>query len=210
MPVKIEKKLQSTGEVVEKVYETVAERVRRMREALSVTERWALTTDMTFEGDMVRCKASLSSPDGKVVATGHAEEDRTAGYINKTSAVENCETSAIGRCLFAAGFGGGEFASADELMNALKRQEDLAKMGDGKKKDKGSDKKPASDSATPQKPATPVTYESLPQIEGITFEKKDNVIIASGKTFDRKAALKDAGFEFKDFEGKRSWILQAA
>jgi hypothetical protein len=37
--------------------------------------------------------------DGVVVATGHAEEIRNQGNVNKTSSLENCETSSLGRCL---------------------------------------------------------------------------------------------------------------
>jgi hypothetical protein len=203
MPAIIQKK-EKDGGVSEKVYETVAERVCKMREALSVTEGWGLVSEVSYDGELVRVKSSLINPEGKVVATGHAEEDRTASYINKTSAVENCETSAIGRCLFAAGFGGGEFASADELMNALKRQEELVKAGDSVKK---GGKKEKDDG----KPGKPVTYESLPLIEGVTYTKKDNLVVADGKTFNNKGALKDAGFEFKEYEGgKKGWICQIA
>lgn len=210
MPVKIEKENKKTGEVSEKMYETVPERIHRLRAALSVTDGWGLNTEMTYDGDIVRCKASLINPAGKIVATGHAEEDRNSGYINKTSAVENCETSALGRCVFAAGFGGGEFCSVEELANAIRRQEELKAAGDGKKKDKASDKK-ADSAQNTSTPAKPETYESLPEIEGVTYEKKGNIVIATGKTFDRKALLKDAGFTFTDHEGgKKAWILQAA
>jgi hypothetical protein len=37
--------------------------------------------------------------DGVVIATGHAEEVRGQGNVNRTSHVENCETSSLGRCL---------------------------------------------------------------------------------------------------------------
>ena len=50
-----------------------------------------------------------------LLATGYAEEVRAASKINATSALENAETSAIGRCLSALGFGGQEYASADEV-----------------------------------------------------------------------------------------------
>lgn len=53
------------------------------------------------------------------VATGHAEERRDSSEINKTSAVENAETSAIGRALACLGISGEEYASADELVRAL-------------------------------------------------------------------------------------------
>jgi hypothetical protein len=57
-----------------------------------------------------------------VVAVGHAEENRQASTINKTSALENCETSAYGRALAAFGFAGTEFASADEVAQAISQQ----------------------------------------------------------------------------------------
>ena len=57
-------------------------------------------------------------------ATGHAHEDRNSSSINKTSYIENCETSAIGRALGALGIGSDEFiSSAEELNNALEAQE---------------------------------------------------------------------------------------
>ena len=54
---------------------------------------------------------------GDVIATGYAEENRDSSRINKTSAVENAETSAIGRALESAGYGTGP--SADEMKVAI-------------------------------------------------------------------------------------------
>lgn len=48
-----------------------------------------------------------------------AEEFRAQGMVNKTSALENCSTSAIGRALSACGLGGSEYASAFEMDNAI-------------------------------------------------------------------------------------------
>ena len=68
-------------------------------------------------------KASLNI-NGKVVAVGHASEDKNSSYINKTSYIENCETSAIGRCLGIYGIGVcGSIASADEVINAINQQQ---------------------------------------------------------------------------------------
>jgi hypothetical protein len=50
--------------------------------------------------------------------TGMALEEFGSSFINKTSALENAETSALGRALAAFGLHGSEFASADELINA--------------------------------------------------------------------------------------------
>lgn len=55
--------------------------------------------------------------------TGHAEEIIGSSQINKTSALENCETSAIGRALGCMGIGVEDaFASADEVKNAQHQQ----------------------------------------------------------------------------------------
>lgn len=57
-----------------------------------------------------------------IYSVGHAEEKRDANFINKTSALENASTSALGRCLATFGLTGSEFSSADELVNAIKNQ----------------------------------------------------------------------------------------
>ena len=82
-------------------------------------------TDAPFPNGVI-VKAEITSPDGRIVAMGHAEEVRAASKINQTSAVENCESSAIGRALAAAGFGGSEYASADEVQRAIAQQEQRA------------------------------------------------------------------------------------
>lgn len=62
--------------------------------------------------------------DGSIVATGYAEELRGDGnYINQTSAVENCETSSIGRALSNLGLGGSEYASSFEVENTISQQQ---------------------------------------------------------------------------------------
>jgi hypothetical protein len=65
--------------------------------------------------------------DGVVIATGHAEEVRGQGNVNRTSHVENCETSSLGRCL--SNFPVHNFAGSDytkrpsrEEMSKVQRQ----------------------------------------------------------------------------------------
>ena len=50
--------------------------------------------------------------DGQCVSMGHAEEVRggAGNMVNRTSHVENCETSAIGRALANAGYAGSDMA----------------------------------------------------------------------------------------------------
>tara|TARA_R100000655_G_scaffold31517_2_gene63033 strand:- start:23498 stop:24118 length:621 start_codon:yes stop_codon:yes gene_type:complete len=71
----------------------------------------------------------LQEPD--VCYTGLAAERDNTGFVNKSSAIENCETSAVGRALAFAGFGGDvQFASAEELVNAKTAQSKSALTND--------------------------------------------------------------------------------
>ena len=105
-----------------KEYQTVALRVSKFRDAHPM---YALTSSVVLrDEDCVVMQAQIADETGRVLATGHAEEYRKASQINRTSALENCETSAIGRALAAFGFGGTEFATANEVLNAIHQQSD--------------------------------------------------------------------------------------
>ena len=59
-----------------------------------------------------------------LLGTGTAYEKEGSTFINKTSYIENCETSAVGRALGMAGFGiDVSIASAEEVQNAIANQE---------------------------------------------------------------------------------------
>lgn len=103
-------------------YVPVSERVRLFNE---VHSNGSIVTEISYEGDLVRCKATVwpdvSQRDRVFVA--HSEEDRMASNINKTSATENAETSAIGRALGLMGLGLlNGIASADEMVKAINRE----------------------------------------------------------------------------------------
>ncbi|MCK5236054.1 MAG: hypothetical protein KAR06_03630 [Deltaproteobacteria bacterium] len=110
-----------------KEYKTVALRVNEFRDEFA--DAMGITTEIIEANDkIVIMKASIINPEGFVVGTGHAEEQRNSTMINKTSALENCETSAIGRALAACGFAGTEYASANEVENAIHQQQPLVKI----------------------------------------------------------------------------------
>ena len=68
-------------------------------------------------------KASVVNEKGEVLATGHAYEKEGVGFINKTSHVENCETSAWGRALGNFGIGiDAAVASYEEVANAIEQR----------------------------------------------------------------------------------------
>jgi len=101
-------------------YKTVALRVAEFKEQ---HPEWSIVTELVSADDeTVVMKALVMDQDQRIRGTGYAEEKRSASKINKTSAMENAETSAIGRSLAACGFAGTEFASADEVANAIAQQ----------------------------------------------------------------------------------------
>ncbi len=111
-----------------KEYRTVAERINLFYERYN-NKITAITTEVVKdEKNIVQVKATISAKDKIenptffVFGNGFAEEDRTKGRINSTSALENCETSAIGRALASIGLGGEEYASANEVENARYQQ----------------------------------------------------------------------------------------
>lgn len=108
-----------------RAYETVASRLARFR---TVHPDWTIHSKILYCDDEVvriRVRMGYYTEAGHFVclATGHAEEYRLDGKINATSALENCETSALGRALAFLGYGSPtSIASAEEVAKA-KRSE---------------------------------------------------------------------------------------
>tara|TARA_R100001594_G_scaffold143731_1_gene192054 strand:+ start:28 stop:615 length:588 start_codon:yes stop_codon:yes gene_type:complete len=102
-----------------KDYKTVAERVTEFHNDHK-DKKSIITEIIQFKDGIVVVKAVIKIAED--VFCGHAYEDIGSSPINTTSALENCETSAIGRALASAGYLGSEFASADELVTALNKQ----------------------------------------------------------------------------------------
>jgi hypothetical protein len=74
--------------------------------------------------ESVLIKAVIKDANGRIIATGYAQEDKSSSYINKTSFIENCETSAWGRALGNLGIGiDSSVASYEEVDIAIKKQE---------------------------------------------------------------------------------------
>lgn len=134
-PILIERKDKKTGQTVSKDYNTVDQRIQGFRELYPngsiQTEIVSLekVTDSGKESGVVLMKATAFDDEGRIIATGHALEKESASYINQTSYIENCETSAVGRCLGIIGIGLTEaVASAEEIKGQIdaesKRKDD--------------------------------------------------------------------------------------
>lgn len=108
-----------------KDYVEVNERLRYFRENFN---GYSLSTDLIhYDDSSCVIKAVITDDNGFVIASGIAHETKDSSYINKTSFVENCETSAWGRAL--ANFGIGiktSVASAEEVSMAIAKSNSIS------------------------------------------------------------------------------------
>lgn len=104
-----------------KEYIEVNQRIKAFR---SICPGGSITTVMlSNENGVCVFQATVCDENMKVLGTGTAYEKETSSFINKTSYIENCETSAVGRALGMCGFGiDTSIASAEEVQNAIRNQ----------------------------------------------------------------------------------------
>ena len=110
-----------------KQYVEVNERIKFFRQENRYKD-WTIATEFSIlDAEVAVCKATIADTEGRVIANGHAHEERSGSNINKTSFVENCETSAIGRALAMLGIGiDTSIASANEVEDAIAKQQVIA------------------------------------------------------------------------------------
>jgi len=101
-------------------YTMVHERLMFFREH-EAFKNWRLVSEIyELSETRVVMSASIIDDNDRVVAMGHAFEEQGSNFINKTSFIENCETSAWGRALANLGIGiDDSVASGNEVKNAI-------------------------------------------------------------------------------------------
>lgn len=116
-----------TMDVKGKEYAEVNQRIKAFR---SICPGGAIVTEMlSNDNGMCVFRATIMDEEMRILGTGTAYEKETSSYINKTSYIENCETSAVGRALGMCGFGiDTSIASAEEVQNAMLNQGDTPKQ----------------------------------------------------------------------------------
>lgn len=172
---KIERKDKKTGEIQSKDYAEVNQRIKAFR--MCHPNGTIATEIISIENGVVLMKASIYDEDGKVLGSGYAYEKENSTFINQTSYIENCETSAVGRALGMCGFGiDTSVASYEEVSNAM------ANQGDPKEK--------LTKKATPKQvekvkelvsdiPAM-LNYYKVEKIEDLSIEQASEIIAKKG------------------------------
>ena len=191
-----------------KNYAEVAQRVQAFRKLIP---GGYITTDIwKFENGVVYMKAEAGyyNEEGRRVtlATGYAFERQDASNINKTSFIENCETSAVGRCLGFIGLGSEKsIASAEEVDNAIKTQEaiasgklpDPAKSAENKTNEKQAKATQTKETELPKQdaPAEVTVAQKLPDappanpVLEYMSKERDTLRAARGISKEQNAAL---------------------
>ena len=119
--------LKAANDIIEKVpikgknYAQVNDRIKAFRQ---ICPMGSIQTEIIALADgIVTMKSTVIDEEGHILGTGFAQEKESSSFINKTSFIENCETSAVGRALGFAGIGvDGSMASAEEVANAILNQ----------------------------------------------------------------------------------------
>ena len=111
----------TTTNIKGKEYAEVNQRIKAFR---MVYPEGFITTDIKYLDNGMCVIHARCGIDERILGEGTAYEMESSSFINKTSYIENCETSAVGRALGMAGFGiDTSVCSAEELSNAQLQQE---------------------------------------------------------------------------------------
>lgn len=169
----------NTTNIKGKEYAEVNQRIKAFR---MIYPMGTIDTEMiSNENGICIFKATVGNGE-TILGVGHAYEKENSSFINKTSYIENCETSAVGRALGMVGFGiDTSVASAEEVQNAIMQQDD----------DKVIDKTKAQ--------ALDKSIENA----GITDEVVELILSGYGYTSTSEIKVKDYNSIVQDFKSKK-------
>lgn len=104
-----------------KEYAEVSQRIKAFR--MLFPDGCIHTDIVSIDGGVCVIRATVSDENGRELATGTAYEKEGSTTVNRTSYIENCETSAVGRALGMLGIGSDvAIASYEEVSNATEAQ----------------------------------------------------------------------------------------
>lgn len=121
---------QGRGNVLDN-YVTVAERVAAFHQTYPTGRICTAIVEHDTQSGFILMRTEIfrSSDDAQPAATGHAFEVRGESYVNKTSYIENAETSSVGRALALLGFEVRRGIASREEMEKVSRMETTERAG---------------------------------------------------------------------------------
>jgi len=196
-----------------KQYASVASRVEAFRTHFPTAGIETILIQDDVQRVVIQAKVSI---DNNIIATGYAEEFRGEGWINSTSALENAETSAIGRALSAFGLSGSEYASSNEVTNAISQQQQKHnnKTVNNTMQSNQQNSNYSSNNQQMQIQSNQTPYKNQHDFQQLTniglqiVEKGDMLTVQGDKStiISNKELLKKMGFRF-DFNGTKEWYI---
>ena len=196
-----ELKTMPTIDIDGKSYTTVANRIAIFRRFFP---DYSIITDVLQNDDIkVVVQTKITTPSGVVIATGLAEEFRGKNIINTTSALENAETSSIGRALACLSLGGSEYASANEVENAISQQKQI--------KQNNNQNITNQQSYQPQR-QTQNQYQHQKDFSTLinaglqVIDLGDILTVAGDGIFEKKNIIKNSGFKWN--AQNKQWYMQ--
>jgi hypothetical protein len=194
-----ELKSMPTIDIDGKAYTTVANRITIFRRYFS---DYSIVTDVLQNDDIkVIVQTKITTPSGVVIATGLAEEFRGKNIINTTSALENAETSSIGRALACLSLGGSEYASANEVENAISLQEQIKQNNRTTNQQSYQPQRQTQNQYPHQKDFSTLLNAGLQVIDN----GSDILTVSGDGIFEKKAIIKNAGFKWDGTN--KQWYL---
>jgi len=161
-------------------YVTVAERIEKFYERYP--DGRIITHIIEHDPErgfiLMRAEVYRNADDALPAATGHAYELKTEGYIQRTSYIEVCETSSVGRALAMAGF---------EVRRGIASREEMEKMARFSQ-EKTAKREPASPAPASPKKQPPAEKAATPDLLA-TDEQKAEILkyLEKARPNDRKS-----------------------
>lgn len=185
-----------------KAYTTVANRITIFRKFFP---DYAIATNIINDDDIkVVVQTKIITPSGVIIATGLAEEFRGKNIINTTSALENAETSSIGRALACLSLGGSEYASANEVENAISQQEQI-KQNNNQNTTNQQSYQPQRQTNQRQQYQHQNDFRTLTNAGLQVIDLGDILTVSGDGIFEKKNIIKNSGFKWN--AQSKQWYL---
>lgn len=197
-----ELKTMPTIDIDGKAYTTVANRINIFRRYFP---DYSIVTNILNDDEIkVIVQTKITTESGVVIATGLAEEFRGKNIINTTSALENAETSSIGRALACLSLGGSEYASANEVQNAISQQEQI-KQNNNQNTTNQQSYQPQRQTNQRQQYQHQKDFSTLINAGLQVIDLGDILTVSGDGIFEKKNIIKNSGFKWN--AQSKQWFL---